>query len=445
MGKAHELARALSCLDAVLTVRLEQRRATEVHHADPGRRIQALCARTTELSGDDPLPSAADYVGGGPLAKVADLAGLDEAEVLVLVAAVAPYVDERYAVLLGALTDRPGVAGPTGESLRNLCGRTVAGQARAVRALSADGALQRCRLIEVERHSDGPLAGPVRVPHDALTALLGVPPERPVFSPEFPASPLTTVHDLADLVAPRAVLRRVADVLDRIAQRDQVVGEWGFGARHDNVEGLTVLFHGSPGTGKTMTAAMIAKAAGLAAFRVDLANIVSKYIGETAKNLERVFRHAERERCLLFFDEADAVFGQRGEVSDARDRYANQEVSYLLQRIETFPGIVVLATNLLANIDEAFLRRIDVQIEFPTPDARHRRRMWERVMPPELPQRDIDYGDVAQRFELTGAQIRDAAVEAAYQAAANGGVVVPEHLDAAIRMQFQKSGLMVPG
>jgi SpoVK/Ycf46/Vps4 family AAA+-type ATPase len=266
-----------------------------------------------------------------------------------------------------------------------------------------------------------------------------------MYSAEFPATLLETVYDLDDLVLPGSVRDRIGQVEERMRHRRVVVDDWGFGSNHDNTTGLTVLFHGPSGTGKTMAAALLAKSAGIPAYEVDLANLVSKYIGETTKNLERIFARAEREHCLLFFDEADAVFGKRGEVTDARDRYANQEVSYLLQRIETFPGTVILASNLLANIDEAFVRRIDLIIEFPPPGLRERTRLWNRVFPAATPvEESLDLDGVARDFELTGAQILAAAIDAAYRAAANGHVVSRHHLELAIRGQFDKSGLMPP-
>lgn len=435
MADAPELASALDALDALLVVRLEERKAAGT--------IDLLSGRVA-FTGRDRIPKRSTYLGDGPLAKLCDHLPLSDIELLLLVAALAPYVDERYARLLASLSDRPGADGVTGEALRNLCGRTRLGRQKATTALAPDGPLRGLQLIEVEPSEEGPLAGRVRVPDDILTGLVGAPPVAPQLSPEFPASPLHTVHGVEDLVVPRATKQRIRDVLDRLASRPTVLGEWGIGGHHDGVEGLTVMLHGPPGTGKTMTAAVLAKKAGLLALRVDLSTLVSKYIGETAKNLESVFRFAERNPCLLFFDEADAVFGKRGDVSDARDRYANQEISYLLQRIETFPGVVVLATNLLANIDAAFTRRIDVMIEMVAPDKRLRRQLWERAYPAAVPVDDVDFAELATRYELTGAQIRDAAIEAAYQAASNGGVVTTDHLEAAVAHQFAKSGLMLP-
>src|SRR5205085_11400937 len=166
------------------------------------------------------------------------------------------------------------------------------------------------------------------------------------------------------------------------------------------------LFAGESGTGKTMAAQVLASELGLELFRVDLATVVSKYIGETEKNLEKIFGAADGSNAVLFFDEADALFGKRSEVSDSHDRYANIEVAYLLQRMEAYPGAVILATNFRRNIDDAFVRMLDFVIDFPFPEAGDRRRIWERVLPAEAPKADdIDLGFLAERFKLSGGAI----------------------------------------
>jgi SpoVK/Ycf46/Vps4 family AAA+-type ATPase len=266
-----------------------------------------------------------------------------------------------------------------------------------------------------------------------------------VATADFPARRLTTVYTLDDVVLPGSARGRVTDLCDRIAHRELVVGEWGFGRHHDNTSGLISLFHGPPGTGKTMTAAALARATGMPAYLIDLSALVSKYIGETEKSLAKIFDRSARERCILVFDEADAVFGRRTEVADSHDRYANQEVSYLLSRIEQHPGVVVLTTNLLANIDEAFQRRIHVLIEVPEPGPGERARLWHSALPHDLPiAQGLDLDDLARRFPLSGAQIRDAVLDAAYLAASNGRLVTKEHLETGIHRQFEKAGRTAP-
>ncbi len=182
--------------------------------------------------------------------------------------------------------------------------------------------------------------------------------------------------------------------------------------------GITALFAGDSGTGKTLSAEVIAGELGLELYVIDLSTVVDKYIGETEKNLDRIFAEADRVNGVLLFDEADAIFGKRSEVRDARDRYANVEVAYLLQRMERFDGLAVLTTNLRANLDEAFTRRIDVIVDFPMPEEDDRMRLWRLHLPPEVPQADdLDLRFMADRFRLSGGNIRNICVTAAFFAA----------------------------
>ena len=429
-----ELRGALEVVDALVSLRLEERRGGPGHRAPPA-------------ADGEGLPPRRRFGRVGPLAEVIAGAGLSDAEAAVLVAALAPHVDERFAVRYAALCDRPGVRGLTGEVARTLASRTFRGRLDATLAVSPQGRLRSAGLLVADQPPDGgtELEAVLRPEPALLAFLLGMPPPPQAATADFPARALTTVHTLEDVVLPGAVRGRLGELRDRIVQRDVVVEDWGFATHHDNVTGLVALLHGPPGTGKTMTAAALAVSAGLPAYIVDLSALVSKYIGETEKALARVFDRAARERCLLVFDEADAVFGARTEVGDAHDRYANQEVSYLLARIEQHPGAVVLTTNLLGNIDPAFQRRIHVLVEFPAPGLAERQRLWKVVAPRQLPMAaDIDLAALAARYPLTGAQIRDATLEAAYLAAANGGVVGEEYLVTGIKRQLEKAGKAVP-
>lgn len=420
-----ELRAALEILDALIAVRVEERRGGALGIEDGG----------------EALPDRRRFDGVGPFAEVVATAGLTTAEAVVLLAAVAPYVDERFAVRYAELTDRPGVIGLTGEVARTLVARSFAGRLDATVLLSPQGRLRANGLVDL----DGDLSGQLRPDPTLLAWITGQPPPTTTVSADFPARPLSTVHTLDDVVLPAAARGRIADLEARIAHRSVVVDDWGFGAHHDNASGLIALFHGPPGTGKTMTAAALAASAGLPAYLVDLSALVSKYVGETEKSLSKVFDRAARENCLLVFDEADAVFGARTEVDDAHDRYANQEVSYLLSRIEQHPGTVVLTTNLVANIDAAFQRRIHVMVEFPEPGPGERERLWRTVRPSLLPFDDaIDLPGLARRYPLTGAQIREATLDAAYLAAADGRVVTERHLLTGVRRQYEKAGRTVP-
>ena len=189
-----------------------------------------------------------------------------------------------------------------------------------------------------------------------------------------------------------------------------------------------------------MTAEVLAADLGLDLYRIDLSSVVSKYIGETEKNLERIFTAATAGNVVLFFDEADALFGKRSEVGDAHDRYANIEVSYLLQRLEHYDGLVILATNLRKNMDDAFLRRIDVAIEFDLPEPEQRRTIWEKVFPATAPIGDIDFDFLADRFDVSGGNISNAALAAAFLAADQGEPIGMEHVMLGLKREFQKLG-----
>jgi SpoVK/Ycf46/Vps4 family AAA+-type ATPase len=220
--------------------------------------------------------------------------------------------------------------------------------------------------------------------------------------------------------------------------------EWGLGAKLAASNGVSALFSGPPGTGKTLAAQIVAKELGIDLYRIDLSTIVSKYIGETEKNLEHIFNEAQTSNAILLFDEADAIFGKRSEVKDAHDRYANIEVGYLLQRMEAYDGVAILATNLRANLDEAFTRRLQFIINFPFPDEEYRLHIWQVLMPPGLPCADnLDLKLMAKRFKLTGGSIRNIIVSAAYIAAKDGDRVTMEHLMHGARREFQKMGRLV--
>jgi SpoVK/Ycf46/Vps4 family AAA+-type ATPase len=206
-------------------------------------------------------------------------------------------------------------------------------------------------------------------------------------------------------------------------------------------KGLAVLFAGPSGTGKTMAADIIAGELGLDLFKIDLASIISKYIGETEKNLGSIFDEAETSNAILFFDEADALFGKRSEVKDSHDRYANVEVGYLLQRLEEYEGVAILATNFRKNMDEAFVRRLHFTVEFPFPTHEDRRNIWARAWPEETPRDDaIDPDDLGRRFEMTGGNISNVVLAAAFLAADEGGRVQLGHVMRATQREFQKMG-----
>ncbi len=258
------------------------------------------------------------------------------------------------------------------------------------------------------------------------------------------ARKITPRYDWPDIILPRDQMTLLREIVATVRQRPQVLNEWGVGQKLASSRGVTILFAGEPGTGKTMAAEIIARELGLDLYKIDLSTIVSKYIGETEKNLEKIFSEAQSSNAILFFDEADAIFGKRSEVKDAHDRYANIEVSYLLQRMEAYDGVTILATNLRANLDEAFTRRLQFAVDFPFPEKGDRLRIWQTLFPPNVPREaDIDFKLLAGRFKLAGGNIRNIIVGAAYLAAADGGQVSMSHLFHSTRRELQKMGRLV--
>ncbi|MFJ4192206.1 ATP-binding protein [Kitasatospora sp. NPDC089509] len=248
----------------------------------------------------------------------------------------------------------------------------------------------------------------------------------------------------SDLVLPEPTAARLRELVLRARHRDQVLGQWRMRPGGGRGNGVIALFAGESGTGKTMSAEVVAAELGMELYVVDLSTVVDKYVGETEKNLERIFSEAAQVNGVLLFDEADALFGKRSQVKDAHDRHANVETAYLLQRMESFSGIALLTTNLRANLDEAFTRRLDVIAEFPLPDEAQRRLLWDRCLGPRLPRADdLDLDFCARQFELTGGSIRACAVSAAYLAAGAGTPLGMAQLVGAVVGEYRKLGRLV--
>lgn len=252
--------------------------------------------------------------------------------------------------------------------------------------------------------------------------------------------PVETTYTFEDLVLPEDQKQTLLDICGHVWRRHQVYDEWDLRRRYAYGRNVSALMTGPPGTGKTMAAHVLSNLLGLPLYQVNLSQVVDKYIGETEKRLEEIFETADRCSCILFFDEADSIFGKRSEVQDAHDRYANTEVSYILQRMERFDGIVLLASNFRKNIDEAFMRRIRYLIEFTMPDEALREKIWRGCFTAKVPAERIDFPYLARQFELSGGSIRNIALNAVFLAACEDAPVSMRHLIKSLRQEHLKLG-----
>ncbi len=251
---------------------------------------------------------------------------------------------------------------------------------------------------------------------------------------------LETLFTFEDIVLPEDSLNKLKSIINHHRNSYEIFYKWGFKDKYPN-QNVSVLFTGSPGTGKTMAASVLGNELQLDVYRIDLSKVISKYIGETEKNLSKIFSSAENSGVILFFDEADSIFGKRTEIKDSHDRYANIEVSYLLQRIEDYRGIVILATNFKKNIDEAFLRRIRFVVDFPNPDEEMRYKIWKKAFPQECPvSKDVDFKFFAKNFKFSGANIKNAALYSAFIAFEKNSEINQEHILEGIKLELQKTG-----
>ena len=295
---------------------------------------------------------------------------------------------------------------------------------------------------------------PVREGEPAMSGRLVLDPEivelltigtvsKPRFSIDFPAEYIETEMEWDDLVLHPDILRQIREIEKWIKYNDTLLYDWGM--KKKIKPGYRALFYGPPGTGKTLTSTLLGKYTGKDVFRIDLSRVVSKYIGETEKNLSRLFDKAENKNWILFFDEADALFGKRTDIRDAHDKYANQETAYLLQRIEGYNGLVILATNQRDNIDEAFVRRFQTIIHFPMPRAEERYEIWRNAFPAQIEiADDIDWRQIAARYELTGAGILNVTHYCALEILSEQSKHLDlKRLEAAIQREFIKEGKIV--
>jgi hypothetical protein len=263
---------------------------------------------------------------------------------------------------------------------------------------------------------------------------------KPQFSMDFPAKHLSTQMEWEDLVVDDITMRHLDELRIWLKHGPALYKEWGMSRKLK--PGYKALFHGGPGTGKTLTAALLGKLYNLDVYRVDLSMVISKYIGDTEKNLEKVFKKAENKKWILFFDEADALFGKRTSISDAHDKYANQEIAYLLQRLEDYPGLVILASNMRNNVDEAFTRRLQAIIHFPKPQARERLRLWLNGFSPACnPPGTDELERIAQQYDMSGGSIMNAIQYASLLSLnRNDNVITHDDIVLGIKNEYNKEG-----
>ncbi|MBK8578813.1 MAG: ATP-binding protein [Accumulibacter sp.] len=335
---------------------------------------------------------------------------------------------------------------PTGETAQFLlAGDDLEKRLQVQRLLSAEHWFARQHILWLESlpHGEPAMSGRLIVDPEVVDLLTVGKVGRPRFSPDFPAEYIETAMDWEDLVLHPHTVSQIGEIENWIKHNDTLLHDWGMKRRIK--PGYRALFYGPPGTGKTLTASLLGKQTGKDVFRIDLSRVVSKYIGETEKNLSKLFEKAEHKAWILFFDEADALFGKRTEIRDAHDKYANQEVAYLLQRIEAYNGLVILASNQRANIDEAFVRRFQSIVHFPMPRAEERYQIWRKTFPPQIAiGDDIDWQQIALRHELSGAGILNVTHFCAVQVLAEQATRLElKQLEAAIRREYVKEGKIV--
>lgn len=297
---------------------------------------------------------------------------------------------------------------------------------------------QNILWLEPVREGEPIMSGRIIMSQEMVDKILLNKESSPRFGLDFPAKRIVTEMNWEDAVLSQQTAQQVNDISIWLNHHQQLFMDENL--KRKVKPGYRVLFHGPSGTGKTLTAALLGKQFGKEVYRIDLSQVVSKYIGETEKNLESVFRRAETKNWILFFDEADALFGKRTNVQSSHDKYANQEVSYLLQRIEDYPGLLILASNFKTNLDEAFIRRFHSLIHFPMPNISERLTLWEKSLPANLPlHKDINLSELSKKYEMTGAAILNAVQNATLHCYANGAAVI-NHSDLieGIRKEYLK-------
>lgn len=377
-------------------------------------------------------------------------------ELIVLLLALAPHVKPNF--LNKAVQqyfpdggEFPEIGGVTGSNLRGtlptgqtalfiLGGDDVTAQMHLAQFFSSVHFFAKEGILSLETVKDGEprMSGKIILQPEYVDLFTTGEISKPTFGPDFPAKLVSTKMDWQDLVLNDIVMQQVNDIKVWLDHNSTLMQDWGMAKVIK--PGYRALFYGPPGTGKTLTATLLGRQFGLDVYRIDLSQIVSKYIGETEKNLEKVFTGAEHKNWILFFDEADALFGKRSNVQSAHDKYANQEVSYLLQRVEDFPGLIILASNYKSNIDQAFVRRFNIIVKFTAPNAAERLKIWQQSIPAKARlANDVDITDIANRYELCGSSIIGVVHYASLQAIhKTDGIIQKDAIIEGITREYEK-------
>lgn len=354
--------------------------------------------------------------------------------------------DRRYSEFGGVLVEGHSGLVPTAETaMFILAGDDLAKRLEYQYIFRGDHLLTAAQVIKGSAQKRGMprLSGTWMVTDEYVDALISGYAYHPKYSEDFPALCITTQMDWEDIVLAKKTAEQLKEIQDWVEHGHVIMDELGLGRMLK--PGYKSLFYGPPGTGKTMTAALLGKSTNQAVYKIDLSMTVSKYIGETEKNLAKVFDQAEKHNWILFFDEADSLFGKRTQVNSANDRYGNQEIGYLLQRIEDFPGVVILATNLKENIDEAFTRRFQSMVEFRMPGPKERHQLWKQSFAEKLPlDPSIDLWDLAEKYELSGGLMMNVVRKASLKAVTRQEKsIAQKDLEQAIRHELHKEGIIL--
>jgi AAA+ superfamily predicted ATPase len=412
------------------------------------------------------LPSAENFrikkEDGHPFYDFVESSKLSSEEQLILCLALVPHLSpELYTNLIQYFLPQGGdlpVFGaakgknhrgviPTGETAQFVLAGTDTEARLHVAGLLNESLLIQKGVLALEAVPAGEptMSGKLTIANEYVDLFLIGKMSTPDFGPDFPAQKIETKREWSDLVLSDDVEQQIEELQLWMQHNDRLFNDWEMFKKLK--PGYRVLFYGPSGTGKTLTATLLGKYTGRQVFRVDLSTIVSKYIGETEKNLEKLFSKAASKDWILFFDEADALFGKRTEVNDSHDRYANQEVSYLLQRVENFGGLVILSTNYKSNIDDAFLRRFNAIIKFPFPDAKLRRRIWETSFPEKAKlEKKLDITEIAARYKLTGGSIINVVHQASLKAISKKAKTITlQSVLHGIKREVEKEGKVFDG